>query len=121
MSVPFILKKIMEGIPVNNKYTRLNTEVARLCGVNAAVVAATLWDAQADKDAAIYIDGYPWVRASYKHITVWLPFLTVHMARTAARKLREEGIIKAGVYNESSFDHTYSYAFTDYGKALMRA
>lgn len=105
---------------MNFKEKRLNTDIARLCGTNAAIVASQLWEAQADPDAAFYIDGYPWVRASYKRITAYLPFLTVHMVRTAVRKLKKEGIIKAGVYNESRFDHTYSYAFTGYGRDLMR-
>ena len=106
---------------MNHKEKTLNTEIARLCGTNAAVVASQLWAAQSNADAAFYIDGYPWVRASYKRITAYLPFLTVHMVRTAVRKLREEGIIKTGVYNKSKFDHTYSYAFTGYGKDLMRS
>ena len=100
---------------------KFNTEIARLCGTNAAIVAYQLWDAQANADAAFYIDGYPWVRASYKRITAFLPFLTVHMVRTAVKKLLREGVIKVGVYNDSRFDHTHSYAFTSYGRDLMRS
>ena len=105
---------------MNHKEKKLNTEIARRCGTNAAVIACQLWEAQASASDVTYIDGYPWVRASYKRITAYLPFLTVHMVRTAVRKLKKEGIIKAGVYNESRFDHTYSYAFTGYGRDLMR-
>ncbi|MBQ9074523.1 MAG: hypothetical protein IJY32_01005 [Mogibacterium sp.] len=106
---------------MNNKEGKFNTEIARLCGVNAAVVASKLWEAQANAESAIYIDGYPWVRASYKRITAFLPFLTVHMVQTAVKKLLREGVIKVGEYNESRFDRTHSYAFTGYGKDLMRA
>ena len=105
---------------MNNKEKKFNTEIARLCGVNAAVVASQLWEAQANADAAFYIDGYPWVRASYKRITAYLPFLTVHMVQTAVKKLLREGIIKVGEYNDSRFDRTHSYAFTGYGKDLMK-
>ena len=105
---------------MNHKYKLLNTEIARLCGTNAAVVAAQLWDTQSNPDAAFYIDGYPWIRASYKRITAYLPFLTVHMVRTAVKKLIREGVIKVGEYNDSSFDRTHSYAFTSYGKDLMK-
>ena len=105
---------------MNYKEKKLNTEIARLCGTNAAVVASQLWEAQADTDAAFYIDGYPWVRASYKRLTAYLPFLTVHMVRTAAKKLLREGVIKVGEYNDSRFDRTHSYAFTGYGRDLMR-
>ena len=99
---------------------KFNTEIARLCGTNAAIVAYQLWDAQANTDAAFYIDGYPWVRASYKRITAFLPFLTVHMVRIAVKKLLREGVIKVGEYNDSRFDRTHSYAFTSYGRDLMR-
>ena len=106
---------------MNHKEKTFNTQIARLCGVNAAVVASQLWDAQAISDAAFYIDGYPWIRASYKRITAYLPFLTVHMVRTAVKKLLRKGVIKVGVYNDSRFDHTHSYAFTSYGRDLMRS
>ena len=105
---------------MNNKEKKLNTEVVRLCGMNAAVIASQLWEAQANADATFYIDGYPWVRASYKRITAYLPFLTVHMVQTAVKKLLREGIIKVGEYNDSRFDRTHSYAFTSYGRDLMR-
>ena len=59
---------------MNHKEKSFNTEIARLCGTNAAIVATQLWEAQANADAAFYIDGYPWVRASYKRITAYLPF-----------------------------------------------
>lgn len=105
---------------MNHKEKKFNTEIARLCGTNAAVVASQLWEAQAFPDDAFYIDGYPWIRASYKRLTVYLPFLTVHMARTAVKKLIGEGVIKVGEYNDSKFDRTHSYAFTSYGRDLMR-
>ena len=94
---------------MKHKEKSFNTEIARLCGTNAAIVATQLWEAQANADAAFYIDGYPWVRASYRRITAYLPFLTVHMVRTAVRKLRKEGIVKAGVYNKSKFDEALAW------------
>ena len=106
---------------MNLKDRSFNTEIARLCGTNAAVVASQLWEAQAFPDDAFYIDGYPWIRASYKRLTVYLPFLTVHMVRTAVKKLIGEGVIKVGEYNDSKFDRTHSYAFTSYGRDLMRS
>lgn len=105
---------------MNHKEKTFNTEIARLCGTNAAIVASQLWDAQADAAAAFYIDGYPWVRASYKRLTAYLPFLTVHMVQIAVRRLLREGVIKVGEYNDSTFDRTHSYSFTSYGRDLMR-
>lgn len=37
----------------------------------------------------------------------------------ALKKLVTAGIIKKCEYNDNSFDRTSSYAFTEYGKALM--
>ena len=105
---------------MNHKEKTFNTEIARLCGTNSAVIASQLWELQANADAAFYIDGYPWIRASYKRITAYLPFLTVHMVQTAVKKLLREGVIKVGEYNDSKFDRTHSYAFTSYGRDLMR-
>ena len=105
---------------MSSREKKLNTGIAVLCGTNAAVVATQLWEVQSNADAAFFIDGYPWVRASYKRITAYLPFLTVHMVRTAVRKLLREGVIKVGEYNDSKFDRTHSYAFTSYGRDLMR-
>ena len=106
---------------MNSREKKINTEVARLCGTNAAIIASQLWEAQANPEAAFYIDGHPCVRASYRRIAAYLPFLTVHMVRTAVKKLLREGVIKVGVYNDSRFDHTHSYAFTSYGRDLMRS
>ena len=116
----FAFTEITEEIPMNHKEKTFNTEIARLCGTNSAVIASQLWELQANADAAFYIDGYPWIRASYKRITAYLPFLTVHMVQTAVKKLLREGVIKVGEYNDSKFDRTHSYAFTSYGRDLMR-
>ena len=53
-------------------------------------------------------------------IGLYLPFLTVHMVRTAVKKLLRKGIVKVCEYNDSRFDRTHSYAFTSYGRDLMR-
>ena len=37
----------------------------------------------------------------------------------AARKLRDKGILAIEKINDSKFDHTYSYAFTEFGCDLM--
>ena len=105
---------------MNYNERKFNMDIAAVCGLREAVIASQLWEAQANADAAFYIDGYPWVRASYKRITAYLPFLTVHMVQTAVKKLLREGIIKVGEYNDSRFDRTHSYAFTSYGRDLMR-
>ena len=51
--------------------------------------------------------------------TVALPFMSVDMARRSLKKLAEEGIIVRDVFNDDKFDHTYWYAFTDYGFEMM--
>ena len=67
------------------------------------------------------ISGASTIRESYKRITAYLPFLTVLMVRTAVKKLLRKGIVKVCEYNDSRFDRTHSYAFTSYGRDLMRS
>ena len=45
--------------------------------------------------------------------------MSVDMARRSLKKLAEEGIIVRDVFNDDKFDHTYWYAFTDYGFEMM--
>ena len=63
--------------------------------------------------------GRIWTRISQKMITVALPFMSVDMARRSLKKLAEEGIIMRDVFNDDKFDHTYWYAFTEYGSEMM--
>ena len=66
--------------------------VARLCGLNAAVIAEYLWQ--------LYNND---------------------MVKDAVKVLRDNNIIRKGCFNENKFDHTNWYTFTDFGMKVMEA
>ena len=104
---------------MNNKEMKINKEVAELCGANAAAVASFLWNETAKSTETAFRYERFWVKASYAHIMMHIPFLTEDMVRSSIRKLTEEGIIMAKALNKKNFDHTRYYTFTDYGDDLM--
>ena len=72
--------------------------------------------------ASTYEEVYHLVElARARHLLLMESFqFRFHAQNLYVKKLLREGVIKAGVYNESRFDHTHSYAFTSYGTDLMR-
>ena len=96
-----------------------NKDIARDYGLRESVIATYLWELL-DRDLeSIERNGRVWTRISQRMITVALPFMSVDMARRSLKKLDEEGIFVTDVFNDDKFDHTYWYAFTDYGFEMM--
>lgn len=54
-------------------------------------------------------------------MTVYCPFLSVHQAGRAIDALERRRLIVKGNFNETKFDHTNWYAFTEYGRKLFGA
>lgn len=77
-----------------------DADIAKKYGVNAAVLACFLWKCIEQKSAESpqLHEGKVWVRCSVQMITGFLPFLS---------------------YDESRFDRTNWYAFTEFGQFLM--
>lgn len=63
--------------------------------------------------------GKHWCRMSYKVLAAKLPVLTVSSAGRILRKLVALGLLQKGVHNDNCFDHTASYTFTEYGRAIV--
>lgn len=96
--------------------------IAALCGVKAAIVAETIWDQlneQVSDDTWEERYGRAWCRCSQTMMTVINPFLSEHMVKDAVSELLKKKVILKDSFNESKFDHTNWYAFTDYGERLM--
>jgi len=93
-----------------------NTNIANVCGVNAAVVAHYIYlSLMEDTRASTEYGDEEWCRCSVKMFTAELPCLTYSMVETALEKLIETGIIRKRCLNKNRFDHTNWYTFTDYG------
>jgi hypothetical protein len=102
-------------------YQLMSIEVATKLGIHAAIAAQCLIDGMegtvaADTECA---KGEVWVRMGHKTLALYAPYLTPHMAKRALRKLVDKKICRTEKLNDSPFDHTLWYAFTDYGHQLM--
>lgn len=77
-----------------------DADIAKKYGVNAAVLACFLWDCieQKSTESPQLHEGKVWVRCSVQMMTGFFPFLS---------------------YDESRFDRTNWYAFTEFGQFLM--
>jgi len=93
-----------------------NCRIASVCGVNAAVVAHSIYlSLNEDTLSSEVYEGDYWCRCSIKTFTADLPCLTYSMVETALEKLLKAGIIRKRCLNKDRFDHTSWYNFTDYG------
>jgi hypothetical protein len=99
----------------------MNVELATRLGMSAAICAQCLWDGiQGDFGAEVeQSKGNYWIRMGHRQLSVLIPYLTPHMAKSALKRLVKAGIVRTFNFNENPFDHTYWYAFTDYGSQLM--
>ena len=103
---------------------KFRVSVARLCGLNAAVIAEHLWylyNNESCGNPERYRHGAYWVRQSALMMTGEYPFLSVDMVKDAIKMLKEKNIIRKGCFNENKFDHTAWYTFTGYGIKVMDA
>ncbi len=56
---------------------------------------------------------------SVQMMTGFFPFLTYDEIRYALKQLIRGRVLTKGRFNESRFDHTNWYAFTEFGQFLM--
>jgi hypothetical protein len=96
---------------------KMSVAVAEKTDAQSALVAQTLYDNDWTQEKTHA--GRTWTRASRKMLTGVMPYLTVHKVRTALRKLKGAGIVTQGELNDSRFDRTAWYSFTNYGQLLM--
>lgn len=96
-----------------------DTDIARKCGVNAATVASFLWERIYSEDDYKTEYGVEWTRVSQKTMTANMPHMSVKMIANAVKKLKSKGYIKVSKFNDSKFDKTNWYAFTDFGFEAM--
>ena len=98
-----------------------NEGVASRYGIREAVVAQHLWELGEDSEFAdaVYKDSKLWVRASATAIKCALPYFSKHQIKDAIMHLRKEHILMKREMNDSRFDRTNWYAFSDHGVHLM--
>lgn len=67
-----------------------------------------------------YYDGSYWTYNTTKAFSELFPYLSQRKIQNALKRLRENGIIKVGNYNENQYDRTLWYAFTKKGECIMQ-
>ena len=97
-----------------------NDNIAMVAGVNAGIIAELLDDILKDYLENVCSEyGKQWCRCSYKTMIVYCPFLSIDQAKGAVYALKKKGIISTAKFNDTKFDHTNWYAFTEYGRHLL--
>ena len=101
---------------------KFRNNVAMQFGMTAAVIAEHLWYLYLNEgygDEKNFYNGSYWTRCSQTALMYEFPFLTRHMVQDALKLLRDRKMIRKGCYNESRFDKTSWWTFTDYGVKMM--
>lgn len=98
-----------------------DTHIAELYGINCAVLLQNIWHWVKKNEAneKNFYDGYYWTYNSTKAFKELFPYLSQRQIETALKKLRDEGIIITGNYNEMKYDRTLWYAITEKGKSIL--
>lgn len=98
-----------------------DVELAKEYGVTEAILLANFeyWIAKNKANGVNYHDGYYWTYNSTKAFSELFPYLTQRQIQTALKNLRDAGILQTGNYNQSKYDRTLWYAFTDKGLSIL--
>lgn len=99
-----------------------DTEVARKIGIIPAVILGHIyyWVEKNRANDKHFYDGRYWTYNSIKAFGEQFPYLTERQLRYALDKLKEDGCILTGNYNETQYDRTLWYALTDVGYAILQ-
>lgn len=81
----------------------LEGRLVRELGLSAAVVYERLYDLcrEQERKASDYHDGYFWIRMPHSVFRRVFPYLSDSTVSNALRKLRDEGLIIVGHYDET--------------------
>ena len=103
-----------------NKYFVIDEQIAVKYGVNEALMISCLkfWIEKNRANDSNYYDGRYWTYNSIKALTKLFPFWSTKQIRNILQRLRDEGVIIMGNYNNSQYDRTLWYAFADEKKWL---
>ena len=84
-------------------------------GIHEAIIMSNLafWIQKNKANKKSYKDGRYWTYNSAKAFAELFPYMSVHQVRRALDKLEREGVIIKANYNQSAYDRTTWFAFTD--------
>ena len=98
-----------------------NTKVATEYGINCAVILQHLLECVEHNKAnnVNFYDNSYWTFNSTKAFQELFPYLSPKQIRTTLEALQNNGLIKTGNYNETTYDRTLWYALTEKGLSLF--
>ncbi len=98
-----------------------DVNIAATYGINCAVVLQNIfhWVRKNEANGKHFHDGSYWTYNSTKAFAELFPYLTQKQIETALKKLRDDGILKTGNYNEMKYDRTLWYALTQKGECIL--
>lgn len=90
-------------------------------GIHEAIIMSNLafWIQKNKANKKSYKDGRYWTYNSAKAFAELFPYMSVHQVRRALDKLEREGVIIKANYNQSAYDRTTWFAFTDEWDAIL--
>lgn len=102
---------------VENMIMSYDTEVAKICGANAATVFYSIcyWIYRNQKNDTNFRDGKYWTYNSKKGWSTYFPHLNERQVKFSLEKLIELGLIETANYNANPMDQTLWYAITTKG------
>ena len=97
-----------------------DVEIAKECGINAAVILENIRCLVADNEATgtNLHDGRYWAYGSVRAFAQLFPEMSSKAIRTALEKLESNGLIMTGNYNKVPYDRTKWYTLTDKANAM---
>lgn len=97
-------------------------ELAKEYGIAEAILLANFdfWIAKNKANGTNFHDGCYWTYNSTKAFNELFPYLTQRQIQNALKNLRDANILKVGNYNQSKYDRTLWYAFTEKGLSIMQ-
>lgn len=96
-------------------------EIASEYGVNSAIILKHIyfWVEKNEANERHLHEGHYWTYNSVKAFTELFPYMSRDQINTALKKLRENGLILEGQFNDAVFDRTKWYTLTEKGKAII--
>lgn len=99
-----------------------DVEIAERYGMLEAILLNhfEFWITKNKANDRNFHDGYYWTYNSTRALQEMFPYVSQRKIQNALKHLIEEDIIQTGNYNQSSYDRTLWYAFTEKGSSIMQ-
>jgi hypothetical protein len=99
-----------------------DVDIAVEYGILEAIILNNLWFwiKKNEANKVNYFDNDYWTYNSVRAFGELFPYVSQKQIQTALKHLENEGLIKTGNYNKSTYDRTLWYAFDTQGKSIMQ-